>query len=543
MSLERYHALRDQHRWVVPQRYNVAADVCDKHNPATLAMIRIGEDGRERKIYWGELQSLANQFANYLCGLGVRRGDRVAVLLAPGLEAAAAVLGVLKIGAIGAPMARLWGNESIRYRLEDADAAALITDAETDVEAVCPPQTRLVLVGDSTAEGAATTIGDMAALRRGPTTFETLDTHCDDPALIYYTSGSTGRPKGVVTAHRGIIGHNEFEYCQDLRPGELSYWMGDWGWGVYKVLGPWRLGAINLVHQSRKRYDPAGLLAALSKHQVSNIFLNPTGLRLMMREVPDAGERFPQHFRVCCSANEPLGAIEAQWFAEQFGIPVLENYGMTEAYPMVGNFPGVPTKTGSMGLPVPGWDVHILDDQLHEVPTGETGEICLRARTNPAYPLGYWGRPEASRETFGGDWFHTNDLAYRDGDGYFFYVGRKDEVIKASGYRISPYEVEEACQQHPAVEHAAVFGVPDPVRGQTVAGLIALADDYQASPEVARQIKTHVRDTHSTFAYPRQIEFVDALPESQSGKLNRTEARARFLTITEPSDVGKGVSQ
>lgn len=518
MTPPRYTELLSRHQWTVPQYYNVATDVCDKHDPDKLAMIWVTENHTDKFIRWGEIQSRSNQFANHLKELGVDRGDRVAVLLPPGVDAAAAVLGILKIGAIGAPMAALWSDESIRYRLEDADAAALITDATIGGRPLCPPTTRLV------------TTDDNADLDRQHTAFDTVGTHSDEPALIYYTSGSTGRPKGVVSPHRGLLGHNEFEYCQDLREGEISYWMGDWGWGIYKVLGPWRLGAINLVHQTSTRYDPEGLLAALSRHKVTNVFLNPTGLRLMMQLVPDAGIRFPQEFRVCCSANEPLGTAEGRWFEEQFGIPILENYGMTEAYPMVGNFPGVPIKPGSMGLPVPGWDVQILDDEDQPVPVNEPGEISLRARSNPAYPLGYWGRPEATAETFGGEWFHTKDIAHRDEDGYFFYLGRRDDLIKSSGYRISPFEVEEACTAHPAVRAAAVVGIPDPVRGHVVAAQVVLEPGHSPSDGLADEIQRRVRKQHSAFAYPRIIKFVETLPGSQSGKVNRAAVREAFLT-------------
>jgi acetyl-CoA synthetase len=508
----RYEQWCVQYRWQVPEFYNVARDVCDKHDPHKLAMILTGEAGEDRLVYWGEIQSLANRVANALAAQDIRIGDRVAVLMPPSVEAAAAILAILKLGAIGVPMAALWSDESLAYRLESAQVALLVID-DLNVER---------RLGD----GHRTLRFNVDHIASYSDEFCTAHTRADDPALIYFTSGSTGHPKGVVAPHRGLIGHNEFEVCQDLREGERSYWMGDWAWGVYKVLGPWRYGAVNLVHANSRRYDPEGLLAALSRHQVTNVFLNPTGLRLMMKTVPDAGTRFPQAFRICCSANEPLGEAEANWFKAQFGIDVLENYGMTEAYPMIANFNGLRIKRGSMGRPVPGWNIDLLDDEERPVATGEQGEICLKSRSNPQFPLGYWNRPADTESAFGGQWFHTNDLAWRDEDGFYWYVGRKDDVIKASGYRISPFEIEQACCQHEAVAEAGVIGVADGERGSRVKAYVVLAEGFEPAFELAQSIREFVRDAHSQFGYPKVIEFVKELPTSQSGKVNRKSLRA-----------------
>ncbi len=515
-DLAAYHRMRANHQWVVPRHYNVARDVCDKHPAEKLAMIWTDGEGPDRQVHWGELQDLSARFASYYSARGVRRGDRVGVLSPTTAESAAALLGVLKIGAIGMPLSTLWSDDSLRYRITDADARLLVTDSATAARGITDavPET-LLLDGQ-----------DLAAVHACPAAPDQADTLADDPALLYYTSGSTGRPKGVLAPHRSLIGHNEFEYCQDLRDGEFSYWMGDWAWGVYKILGPWRCGAVNVVYATGRKFDAAGLLGVLSRLGVSNVFLNPTGLRIMMNAVPDAGTRFPQKFRVVCAANEPLGKPESAWFAEQFGVPVLENYGMTEAYPMIGNFPGIPRKEGSMGLPVPGWDVAILDEDEQPVAPGEVGEICLRARSNPQYPLGYWGRVAETTEDFGGTWFHTKDIASADPEGYVFYVGRKDDVIKSAGYRISPFEIEEACGRHPAVAEAGVIGIPDPARGHRVKAFIVLRPGHEPSPELAESIKRFVREGHSTFGYPKLVEFVGELPRGQSGKLGRAQLRS-----------------
>lgn len=515
-DLTSYERMRRAHRWRVPLRYNVAWDSCGKHATDGLAMIWTDGDAADRYVRWGELQDLSARFANYYVSRGVRRGDRVAVLLPATPESTAALLGVLRLGGIALPMSALWSDDSLRYRMGDAGVRMVVTDVATAARGLGDVAPDTLLLDDC----------GLDAVLRQPAAAPYADTSPDDPALLYYTSGSTGRPKGVLAPHRSLIGHNEFEYCQDLRAGERSYWMGDWAWGVYKILGPWRWGAVNVVYGAA-RFDAGGLLATLSRLRVTNAFLNPTGLRLMMTRVPDAGTRYPQRFRVVCAANEPLGADEAGWFEDQFGVPVLENYGMTEAYPMVGNFPGVPRKPGSMGLPVPGWDVALLDDEEREVPVGEVGEVCLRARSNPQYPLGYWGRPEETERDFGGAWFHTKDVARVDEDGYHFYVGRRDDVIKSAGYRISPFEVEAACTRHPAVAEAGVVGVPDGERGHRVKAYVVLRAGHAPSGALAGEIKRFVKDNHSAFGYPKIVEFLDALPRGQSGKVLRAELRRR----------------
>jgi acetyl-CoA synthetase len=232
--------------------------------------------------------------------------------------------------------------------------------------------------------------------------------------------------------------------------------MGEWAWaaGISPLLGPWRLGALQCVYQREGGFDPAKQLDFLSRHRVTNVFTTPTAMRAMMA-IGDAGARFPCEFRRVCSAGEPLNPEAIRWFRDQYGVTVLDYYGLTESYPLVANFPWMEVREGSMGRPMPGWDVRILDEDEQPVPQGERGEICLRARSNPHYPLGYWRNEEAARETFGGDWFHTKDAATQDEDGYIWYAGRADDVIISAGYRIGPFEVESACIEHPAVRESA----------------------------------------------------------------------------------------
>jgi acetyl-CoA synthetase len=248
-----------------------------------------------------------------------------------------------------------------------------------------------------------------------------------------------------------------------------------------------------------------------------------------MMTVEDAGGRYPQAFRVVCSAGEPLNPEAIRWFRDKYGLTVLDYYGLTESYPLCGNFPFMEVREGSMGRPVPGWDVRILDEDEQPVQQGERGEICLRARSNPHYPLGYWNNDEAARETFGGDWFHTKDAAREDEDGYYWYEGRADDVIIAAGYRVGPFEVESACLEHPAVQEAAVVASPDELRGNVVKAFVVLAEGHEPSDELAAELKAFVRGRLSAYAYPRRVEFVSALPKTLTGKIRRIELRQSEL--------------
>jgi acetyl-CoA synthetase len=306
--------------------------------------------------------------------------------------------------------------------------------------------------------------------------------------------------------------------------------MGEWAWaaGIAPLLGPWRFGAVQLVYQRQGGFDPHKQLDFLSRHEASNVFTTPTAMRSMM-SIRDAGTRYPQKFRIVCSAGEPLNPEAIRWFREQYGLTVLDYYGLTESYPLCANYPFMEVREGSMGKPMPGWDVQILDENEQPLPQGEKGEICLRARSNPHYPLGYWRNEEAARETFGGEWFHTKDAARFDEDGYVWYEGRADDVIISAGYRIGPFEVESACLEHDAVKEAAAIAIPDERRGSIVKAFVVLAEGHSGSDELVSEIQAHVRSRLSAYAYPRVIEFVDDLPKTLTGKIRRVELRQREL--------------
>jgi acetyl-CoA synthetase len=506
-----------QHEWNVPERYNIAADVCDKHPPDKLAMIHEDFEGNVREVRWGELQELSNRFANVLRAHGVVKGDRVAMLLPPTPETAAAFLGTWKCGAILLSMSVLYGDDGIRHRVNDSQSKVLVTNAANRDR-----------VDRALVEHVLELDDDLLAT--GGSAFEAEETLADDAAQLYYTSGTTGLAKGIVHAHRYLLAHEEFIYCHDVQDGELFHGMGEWAWaaGIAPLLGPWRFGAVQMVYQRQGGFDPHKQLDVLSRHGVTNVFTTPTAMRSMM-SIGDAGTRYPQKFRMVCSAGEPLNPEAIRWFRRQYGVTVLDFYGLTESYPLVANYPFMEVREGSMGKPMPGWDVAILDEDERPLPAGERGEICLRARSNPHYPLGYWNNEEAARETFGGEWFHTKDAARFDEDGYVWYEGRADDVIIAAGYRIGPFEVESACLEHRAVREAAAVASPDERRGNIVKAFIVLAEGHEPSDALVGEIQAFVRDRLSAYAYPRRIEFVDDLPKTLTGKIRRIELRQREL--------------
>src|SRR3954452_14465340 len=348
-----YEEMRAQHSWDVPERYNIARDVCDKHERDRLAMI--WEDWRvtERRVSFGELQDLSNRFANVLEAHGIERGDRVATLLPSLPETAAVFLGTYKRGAILLSMSVLYGDSGIEHRLKDSGAKALVTDS-ANRHRIPEGLAEVIFVMDAGEGGRESTDIDFEqAMEKAPDKYETADTTSDDPAQLYYSSGTTGTAKGILHAHRYLLAHEEFEFCHDVRDGELFHGSGEWAWaaGICPLLGPWRYGAVQFVYARKGGFDPEEQLRQLAKHGVENMFTTPTALR-SMRAVPDAGSRFPlERMRIVCSAGEPLNPEVISWFREQYGITVLDYYGLTESYPLCGNYPSVEVREGSMGLP------------------------------------------------------------------------------------------------------------------------------------------------------------------------------------------------
>jgi len=533
-----YEEMTAAFRWEVPATYNLATDVLDKHEPDRPAMRFVSDDGRDERWTFGDVQALTNRVANALRVLGVGKGDRVAVMAPASPEIAATFLATYKAEAILLAMSVLYGDDGIVHRLNDAQAKVLITSADhrDRVEALAaraPSVERVVVVGGtgpSSFEGLTRAASDR---------FDTPRTDPETPAQLYYTSGTTGLAKGILHAHRYLLGHEEFQFCHDVRPGELFHSTGEWAWiaGIVPgILGPWRLGVETFVHGRKGGFDPGKALRLIAEHGVGNLFTTPTAIRAM-RGVPEA-DKLAFNLRLACSAGEPLNPEAIAWWSRTVGCPVLDYYGLSESYPLCGNFPTVEVRPGSMGLPLPGWDVAILDEDEQPVPQGEAGEICLRARSNPHYPLGYWNRPADSEEVFGGEWFHTKDTARRDADGYVWYEGRADDVIISAGYRIGPFEVESCLLEHPAVAESAVVASPDERRGNVVKAFVRLNPGQEGDDALAKELQEHVRNRLAAYAYPRRVQFVDDLPKTLTGKIRRGELRKAELEAVEAGGSG-----
>jgi acetyl-CoA synthetase len=527
-----YDEMVEQFSWEVPDQYNIAVDTVDKHDPDRIAMLFEDYMGNERRVTFGDVQEMSNRIANVLKGLGVGPGDRVTVLLPSLPETAAAFIAVYKLGAILLSLSQLYGDDGIAHRLNDSGAKVLITDGnnrgrlEGMSNRIDSLERVLVLNAGDSLTGDDVDLDK--AMGEASADFEVAKTAADDSAQLYYSSGTTGQAKGILHAHRYLLAHNEFEFCHDVRENEVFHSTGEWAWiaGIVPgLLGPWRFGVPVAVFQRKGAYDPEQTLYVLEKYRVGNMFSTPTALRAMT-EVKDPGTNYDINLRITCSAGEPLNPEVIRWFESQFKIKVFDYYGLTESYPICANFPTVEVRPGSMGRPLPGWKMELLDSDTEEaVGQGEVGEICLAARTNPHYPLGYWNRPEDSEEVFGGNYFHTKDVARMDEDGYVWYEGRADDVIISAGYRIGPFEVESAIVELPEVVEAAAVASPDDKRGNIVKAFVRLSPGTQGNEELESRIQQHVRDSYAQYAYPREIEFVDELPKTLTGKIRRIELR------------------
>jgi len=531
---DRYEDVYGRFRWAIPSAYNIAVDVCDRHarDPSRLALIYEADDGRVSEHTFAEFRARSNQLARVLSRLGVARGDRVAIVLPQRPETAVAHLAAYKLGAVALPLATLFGPEALEYRLRDAGATVVFTDAENldrvlGVRKALPALAHVVCVDRVDAEGV---LPYTRVLEGVPDAFDPVATAADDPGLLVYTSGTTGPPKGALHAHRVLLGHLpgvEFyhEFCP--QPGDRFWTPADWAWvgGLLDVLLPaWHYGLPVVAHRP-KRFDAERAFEMLARHGVRNTFLVPTMLK-MMRAAGDPRGRWDIRLRSLFTGGEAAGEEVIRWSRQCLGVTPNEGYGQTEVNLVLGNCSAVmDVKPGSMGRPIPGHVVDVLDDTGQPVPTGEIGEVAVR-RPDPVMFLGYWGNEQATREKFVGDWALTGDLARKDDDGYFWFVGRKDDLISSGGYRIGPGEIEECLGRHPAVAVAAAIGAPDPLRGEVVKAFVQLRPGTPPSPDLARELKEHVRTRLSAHEYPREIEFIDALPVTTTGKVKRGDLRA-----------------
>ncbi|SFH67114.1 acyl-CoA synthetase [Albimonas pacifica] len=521
--------------WRVPERYNAARDACDRHagraNPALAVetpagVIRHGYD---------ELADMAARFAHLVQGQGLGRGDFVGVLAQPGLATPAATLGAWKAGAAICPMSTHFAPEALAFRLRAAGIGLLVADRENEARA--REAVRLagrpvrILVSDAGGSEADSLPAALAGL---PSRFETADTRADDPLSLNFTSGTTGQPKGVVAPHSHLLGQvAAMEWLYDYpQAGEVIWSPAEWAWlagHMCTLMTGLFLGMTVVARPRAGAFDPAETFRTLAEHGVNRVFLVPTMLK-MMRQVPPALQRRGElQVRAVITGGEPCGAELYRWVEEVFGAPLNETFGQTECSTLlVNNQRRMTAPHGCLGRPVPGHVAAIVDDAGAPAPAGEIGQIAVRG-PHPILFREYLGDPQATAEKWAGEWMLTGDLGRQDAQGFFWYVGRADDVITSSGYRIGPSEVEDALIAHPAVALAAVIGLPDPERTEIVAAFVRLAEGAAPSDALKEELRLFVRGRLARHEAPRRIEFVDDLPTTPTGKLMRKALRERML--------------
>jgi len=520
----------------VPEHFNFAFDVVDKwaEDRTKLALISLDPAGEnaQHHTFW-DLKVQSNRFANVLKGLGVGKGTRTFVMLPRIPQWYVAMLGLMKVGAVPMPATTLCTPGDIEYRVNEAEATLAITDLENSdkvAEAAgnCPSLEHLLLVGDERKGW----ISYDEQMGQASTALENVEpTRSDDPLLIYFTSGTVGYPKMVLHTHAsyGLAHVITAKFWQDLKDTDLQWTLSDTGWAkaAYgKLFGQWTQGAAVLQHDARGRFDPALTLKIVERYGVTCFCAPPTAYRMLVLE--DLAKYDLGSLRHCTGAGEPLNPEVMKIWEDGTGLTIYDGYGQTETVLLVGNFRCLPVRPGSMGKPSPGFTVAIVDEDGEELPYGQEGQIAVKVK--PERPVGllreYWKYPEGMEASFFGDWYLTGDKAYKDEDGYFWFVGRADDVIISAGYRIGPFEVESALIEHPAVAESAVVASPDPVRGDVVKAFVILTPGYVPSDELVVSIQDHVRQSTAPYKYPRVVEFVTELPKTISGKIRRVELRA-----------------
>ncbi|MGM9428275.1 acyl-CoA synthetase [Hydrogenophaga sp. MI9] len=546
----------DLHRrfgWQVPQRFNMA-EVCSRRWAADpgmasqTAVIACAPDREDRLHSFGELQDQANRLSNALAALGVQRGDRVAIVMPQRFETAVAYMAVLQMGAVGMPLSQLFGPEALEFRLRDSEAVVAVCDAGTlaalqSVSGQCPVL-RSVIAVDTGAKGV---LDWTTVLAQEPATFDAVHTLADEAAVLIYTSGTTGNPKGALIPHRALIGNLTGFVCSQnwfgfdpfdpsVRSQAVFWSPADWAWtgGLMDALLPSLYFGRPIVGFNG-RFAPQTAFELMQRHGVTHTFLFPTALKAMMKAFPAPRQRFRLKLEAIMSAGEAVGDAVFAYCREQLGVTVNEMFGQTEINYIVGNCARLyPAKPGSMGKGYPGHRVAVIDDEGQECAVGVPGDVAVHrldiyGDPDPIFFLGYWKNEAATRAKFTGDmadsWCRTGDLAVRDADGYLWYQGRSDDVFKAAGYRIGPSEIENCLVKHPAVANAAVVPKPDAERGAVVKAYVVLTPGAAGDNALVASLQAHVKGKLAPYEYPKEIEFVDALPMTTTGKVQRRVLR------------------
>ncbi len=574
---EGYRRLHSGFRWQVPQQFNMA-QVCSQRwalqeDAASRIALRSYADGALQTAHsYAQLQEQANRLSNLLIALGVQRGDRVAIVMPQCFETAVAYIAVLQMGAVAMPLSLLFGPEALGYRLQDSEAVLALADASALaglqlVRADCPLLQTVIGVGSADATRAGSEVHYTEALASASSQFVAVATAAEDPAVLIYTSGTTGNPKGALLPHRALIGNLSgfvcsqnwfgFDGADNAEPKAVFWSPADWAWtgGLMDALLPTLYFGCTIVAHAG-RFDPQGALDLLGRCGVTHTFLFPTAIKAMMKACPGTPRRsvqaqFGLKLQALMSAGEAMGDAVFGYCEKQMGITPNEMFGQTEINYIVGNCAKHwPPRAGSMGMGYPGHRVAVIDEDGNECATGVAGDVALNrldihGDPDPIFFLGYWKNDAATQEKFTGDWCRTGDLALRDAQGYLWYQGRSDDIFKSAGYRIGPGEIENCLVKHRAVANAAVVPKPDAERGALVKAYVVLSPDVLAAcgsstraradlqAQLTLELQAHVKGMLAPYEYPKEIEFVDSLPMTTTGKVQRRllrlqeQARAR----------------
>jgi acetyl-CoA synthetase len=528
-----YDALYRSFRWRVPAQFNIGVDVCDRWaeiEPARVAIFNLGTDGAVEEIGYEALRERSNRLANVLAARGIGRGDRVAILLPQSPAVAVGHIATYKLGAVALPLAMLFGVEAIAYRLKDSGARALITNAQGLAKLAGARDVCCALDLVLSLDGAADDAEDFyALLARGASAFTPVATAADDPALMVYTSGTTGPPKGALHAHRVLLGHLpgiEMPHEFLPQPGDRFWTPADWAWagGLLNVLLPALHYGVPVVAHRSEKFDPDEAFALMARMVVRNAFIPPTALRMLRSAAPPKNAL---RLRSVGSGGEALGAETYEWGKSALGLTINEFYGQTECNLVLASCAGIGvSRPGAIGMPVPGHRVAVIRPDGSQSAAGELGQIAI-ARPDPVMFLEYWGKADATRDKFIGDWMTTGDQGVADDDGYVHFIGRDDDVITSAGYRIGPTEIEDCLIRHPAVALAAVVGKPDPVRTEIVKAFVVLKPGHAPSDALAADIQGFVKTRLSAHEYPREVAFIEQMPMTTTGKVIRRLLRQR----------------
>jgi len=526
-----YQRELEQFTWDIPADYNIV-DVVEGHarkTPDKVAVFWEDAAGNERQVTYAKLVKGSRRFGSALIGLGVKKSDPVLHVLPRLPEAHMAQLGTFVAGGVAVPCSEMLKPKEIAFRSEVSGAKVIVADASIvdTAEAArgnCPLETFILINSPEPRDGW---IRFEDLVEGADETVEKVPLTVDDPMTINFTSGTTGNPKPVMHKHRWMYCHNRItaRYWYGATEDDIIWATTAPGWAkwYWSPIGvSLTTGAAQLMYNGR--FDGERYIELLEKYKVTKLCCTPTEYRLFA-QLPDLANHNVM-LKDALSAGEPLNVEPIEAFKRAFGVTIRDGYGQTESVCLVCNLPGMPVKPGAMGVPAPGPGVTLIDEDGNPVGKGEIGEIALKPES-PAIFDGYWSSPELDKEAFSGGWYRTGDLVRMDEDGYLFFEGRTDDVILTSGYRIGPFEVEDALVSHPAVVEAAAVASPHRERGEIVKAFIILADGFEASDELTKELQDHVKSVTAPYKYPRAIDYVAGLPKTISGKIKRAELKKR----------------